>query len=107
MPGPAVARAMERERFQEIKNFDNEERLMRKVLSATAVVVAMTAIAVAIGTNTAHAKSDKTSKAQLQECKKLADPKMRDECVKRAGKGVEKKENDKASNGTKKGKGKQ
>ena len=63
---------------------------MRKSLAAA---FAAAAFVLATGTavpGTALAKSDKAEKAQAQECKKLADPKARDECVKKAGKGAEK-----------------
>lgn len=80
---------------------------MKKALLVAAIAIAMTAISGPIGSSVAYAKSDKTSKAQLQECKKLADPKMKDECVKRAGKGMEKKANAKASEVKNKSKGKQ
>jgi hypothetical protein len=56
------------------------------------------------GGNPAYAKSEKAAKAQLQECKNLADPKLKDECVKKAGKGTENEA--KANKGGKKEKGK-
>jgi hypothetical protein len=85
----------------------SKEKLVNKALLTAAIAIAMAGISGPIGPSAAYAKSDKTSKAQLQECKKLADPKMKDECVKRAGKGMEKKANAKASDGKNKGKGKQ
>jgi len=56
-----------------------------------AVAFALAFAAGPIYSNVAFAKSDKEAKAQLKECKKLADPKARDECVKKVGKGAEMK----------------
>lgn len=56
-------------------------------------VVAMAAFLVAFSfaaPNNAAAKSDKAmkaNKAQVQDCLKVADPKMKDECVSKAAKG--------------------
>lgn len=79
---------------------------MRKILITAAVAVTMLAVSGATGAKLVYAKSDKAARAQVQECKKLADPKLRDECVKKAGKGAEKKADAKASKGVKKDKSK-
>ena len=64
---------------------------MRRILITAVAAVAMLAMSAATGAQVAYAKSDKAARTQVQECKKLADPKLRDECVKKAGKGAEKK----------------
>lgn len=63
---------------------------MKRYLIHTAAVTALIAFGTVATPQVALAKSDKAAKAQLQECKKLADPKAKDECVKKAGKGAEK-----------------
>ena len=77
---------------------------MRIALFSIAMAFALTLVAGSINSNYAYAKSDKEAKAQLKECKKLADPKSRDECVKKMGKGAEMKA--KAKDKAKKNKGK-
>ena len=77
---------------------------MRIAVLSVAMAFALAFVAGSIYSNVAYAKSDKEAKAQLKECKKLADPKLRDECVKKAGKGVGMKA--KAEKGAKKNKGK-
>lgn len=62
---------------------------MKFITAATVAVVSLGFVSV-VAPQAAFAKSDKAVKAQLQECKKLADPKMKDECVKKAGKGADK-----------------
>ena len=63
---------------------------MKSYLIRAAAVTALIALGAIVTPQVAIAKSDKAMKAQLQECKKLADPKAKDECVKNAGKGAEK-----------------
>lgn len=85
---------------------------MNKFLSAVAVAAAVSAISL-LTPDPAYAKSDKEAKAQLQECKKIADPKQRDECVSNAqnrlekGKGAAKKEKASGEKAMKKAKGKE
>ena len=62
---------------------------MKSYLSRGVAVAALVALGAIVTPQVATAKSDKAMKAQLQECKKLADPKAKDECVKKAGKGAE------------------
>ena len=69
------------------------------VIAAMAAFLATTSF---MAPSVAIAKSDKASKAQAQDCKKIADPKKKDECVSNAknkqerGKGMSTK-GDKAS----------
>lgn len=77
---------------------------MRIMQLTMAFVFALAFVAGPIHSHIAYAKSDKEAKAQLKECKKIADPKMRDECVKKADKGAEMK--GKAGKEAKKNKGK-
>ena len=63
---------------------------MTKCISAAVVLAVSMSIGSFAAPQAAFAKSDKAAKAQLQDCKKLADPKMKDECVKKAGKGADK-----------------
>jgi hypothetical protein len=81
-----------------------EERTMPKRLLPALVAAAAIAVIGSNGGNPAYAKSEKAAKAQLQECKKRADPKLKDECVRKAGKGTENEA--KSNKGGKKEKGK-
>jgi hypothetical protein len=63
---------------------------MKTYLIRAVAVTALISLGAIATPQAAMAKSDKAMKAQLQECKKLADPKAKDECVKKAGKGAEK-----------------
>lgn len=66
---------------------------MPKSLAVFAVAAFIAATSFA-APNMAMAKSDKAakaSKAQAQDCLKIADPKMKDECVSKSGKGMSKK----------------
>jgi len=73
---------------------------MKKYLLSVVVIAAFFAMNSAVTPQAAHAKSDKAVKAQLKECKKLADPKMKDECVKKSGKGAEKAKKAKMKGGS-------
>jgi hypothetical protein len=68
--------------------------MKKAVLYATAVAFAVSVGGVLV-TPSALAQSDK-DKAALAECKKLADPKARDECVKQAGAKVKAEKTEKA-----------
>ncbi|MEO3429397.1 hypothetical protein AAFN88_11100 [Pelagibius sp. CAU 1746] len=78
---------------------------MSRNVIAAAVVAAALGLSGGFLATTAFAKSDAEIKAQLEECKKLADPKAKDECVKKVGQGAEKAEAAKESKGGKKPKG--
>ncbi len=78
---------------------------MSKNAIAAAVIAAALGLSGGFLAETASAKSEAEIKAQLQECKKLADPKAKDECVKKVGKGAEKGEAAKENKGGKKPKG--
>ncbi len=86
---------------------------MNKFLSTVAIAAAFSAVSLFLIPEAANAKSDKEAKAQLQECKKIADPKQRDECVSNAqnrlekGKGAAKKEKASGEKAMKKAKGKE
>jgi len=62
---------------------------MRKTLIAAGFVAVAMAVSAVVPGGVAVAKSEAEVKAQLEECKKLADPKAKDECVKKVGQGAE------------------
>jgi len=76
---------------------------MNRFLSILVIAAAFSAVSLFLTPDAANAKSDKEAKAQLQECKKIADPKQRDECVSNAQNRLEK---GKGGDAMKKGKGK-
>lgn len=76
---------------------------MNKFLSTLVIAAALSAVAGFLAPDVAVAKSDKEANAQLQECKKIADPKKKDECVSNVQNRLEK---GKGGDAMKKGKGK-
>ena len=78
---------------------------MIKGLAVVAVSAAFLAAA-GLAPDAAFAKSDKAAKSQLQECKKISDPKAKDECVSNAKNAMQKGKGDASEKATKKGKGK-
>jgi hypothetical protein len=57
---------------------------MIKGFVVSAVAAAFLAASGFVAPDAAFAKSDKAAKSQLQECKKISDPKAKDECVSNA-----------------------
>jgi hypothetical protein len=76
---------------------------MNKFLSTLVIAAAFSAVSGFLTADVAVAQSDKEANAQLQECKKIADPKKKDECVSNAKNRLEK---GKGGDAMKKGKGK-
>jgi hypothetical protein len=78
------------------------------MIKGFAVVLVSAAFLAAAGlaSGPAFAKSDKAAKSQLQECKKISDPKAKDECVSNAKNATQKGKGDAGGKSTKKGKGK-
>ena len=78
---------------------------MRKSFLYATVVAFALSLGGGLVSAPAYAKSDK-DKASLAECKKLADPKARDECVKKATAKAEKQKKEKKDKKDKKEKSK-
>ena len=78
---------------------------MIKGFAVTAVAAAFLATA-GLVPHAAFAKSDKAAKSQLQECKKISDPKAKDECVSNAKNAAKKGKGDAGGKAMKIGKGK-
>jgi hypothetical protein len=79
---------------------------MIKGFAVTAVAAAFLAASGFLASDAAFAKSDKEAKGQLQECKKIADPKAKDECVSNAKNAAKKGKGEAGEKAMKKGKGK-
>ena len=78
---------------------------MIKGFAVTAVAAAFLAASGFVAP-AAYAKSDKAAKSQLQECKKIADAKAKDECVSNAKNAAKKGKGEAGEKAVKKGKGK-
>lgn len=70
---------------------------MYKTLLLAICAVFLLSSATVVAPGVAYAKSDK-NQAELKECKNIADPKARDECVKQAGKSSQKAVQEKTKN---------
>ena len=79
---------------------------MIKGFAVTAVAATFLAVFGFLAPETALAKSDKAAKSQLQECKKIADAKAKDECVSNAKNAAKKGKGEAGEKAVKKGKGK-
>lgn len=79
---------------------------MIKGFATVAVAAAFLAGSGFLAPDAAFAKSDKEAKGQLQECKKISDPKAKDECVSNAKNAAKKGKGADGEKAMKKGKGK-
>lgn len=79
---------------------------MTKGFAIVAVAAAFLAGSGFLAPDAAFAKSDKEAKGQLQECKKISDPKAKDECVSNAKNAAKKGKGEAGEKAMKKGKDK-
>lgn len=79
---------------------------MTKGFAIVAVAAAFLAGSGFLAPDAAFAKSDKEAKGQLQECKKISDPKAKDECVSNAKNAAKKGKGEAGKKAMKKGKDK-